>query len=61
MIETLMKRAPANVAPMARSRGRFLKFLDLIGRDPTTITMIKKRIIRKIFKRMRRDELSIIG
>ena len=55
-----MKRAPANVAPRARRIGRLLKFLDLMGKEPTKTTIRKKIIMTKIFRKMRRDELFIV-
>lgn len=41
---TLRNKHPAKVAPIALSKGLFLKFLDRIGRVPKNVT-IKKNVI----------------
>ena len=48
-IATLMKRAPAKVAPKILNLGFDLNAFDLIGNVPTNETIAKNRTIKKIF------------
>ena len=48
-IATLMKRAPANVAPKILSLGFDLNAFDLIGSVPTNETIAKNNTIKKTF------------
>ena len=60
IIATFMKRAPANVEPIAWSRGFCLNVLDLMGRVPTPTTIKKNRSITRDLSNARIRLLSIL-
>jgi hypothetical protein len=55
--DTFKNKHPVKVEPIARSKGLFLNYFDLIGRVPTKITIKKKAIITMAFKIGRSKEL----
>ena len=53
MMATFRNRHPANVVPIDRSRGRFLKLLLRIGRVPKIDTIMKNIAIITTFRIVR--------